>query len=188
MKKSLVVSALIFGASSLFALSIDEASVKPVVTGYKTDQKIAVPMTFKEAKFSFKATNGSVKEVLEGATALIDLNKVDTNKNPLRDKNMRDKFFAKLNSKEAKALINAVEGDDKAGKLKTTITFNGIQRDVEMGYVVENGKLVAKTSIDIKDYKATAAFDAFRTDTTIKGLHGNNTWSEVEIGFEVNVK
>ena len=61
MKKSLVVAALIFGASSLFALSIDEASVKPVVTGYKTNQKIAVPMTFKEAKFSFKTTSGSVK-------------------------------------------------------------------------------------------------------------------------------
>ena len=188
MKKSLVVAALIFGASSLFALNIDEASVKPVVTGYKTDQKIAVPMTFKEAKFSFKTTSGSVKEVLEGATALIDINKVDTNKNPLRDKNIRDKFFSKLGSQEAKALINAVEGDDKAGKLKTTITFNGIQRDVEMGYVVENGKLVAKASIDIKDYNATAAFDEFRTDPVIKGLHNSNTWSEIEIGFEINVK
>lgn len=188
MKKSLVAAALIFGASSLFALSVDEASVKPVVTGYKTNQKIAVPMTFKEAKFSFKTTSGSAKEVLEGATALIDLKKVDTNKNPLRDKNIRDKFFAKLGSQEAKALINTVEGDDKAGKLKATITFNGIQKDVEMGYVVENGKLVAKATIDIKNYNATKAFDEFRTDTAIKGLHGNNTWSEVEIGFEVNVK
>lgn len=188
MKKSLVAAALIFGASSLFALSIDEASIKPVVTGYKTNQKIAVPMTFKEANFTLKSTNGSVKEIFEGATALIDLNKVDTNKNPLRDKNIRDKFFAKLSAQEAKALVNSVEGDDKAGKLKTTITFNGIQREVEMGYVVENGKLVAKASIDIKDYKATPAFDEFRTDTTIKGLHGNNTWSEVEIGFEADVK
>ena len=190
MKKTLKV----FAAGALLATfasaaSIDAGAAKVNVVGYKTAAKTAVPMTFLDAKFNFAKTDGSISDILTGATSTVTLASADTIKNPLRDKNMRDKLFAKFSSPTAQAKINSVEGDDSKGVLKTTVSLNGQSKDVEMKYEVSAGKLVATGIINLeKDFNAKAAFDEFRNDKVIQGLHAKQTSPEVQIGFEVPVK
>ena len=58
-----------------------------------------------------------------------------------------------------------------------------------MKYEVSAGKLVATGIINLeKDFNAKAAFDEFRNDKVIQGLHAKQTSPEVQIGFEVPVK
>lgn len=188
MKKSVICVAGLL-VSFAFGLSVDPKGATVDVTAYKTATKIAVPMTFKDTKFTFLKENGSATEVLNGATAIIDLNKIDTHKNPLRDSNIKNKFFKFLVNQNAEAKVVSVTGDDKMGELKANIKFNGVEKEVPMKYEVKGGKLTAMGEIDLmKDFNSADAFTKFATDIAVASLHGKKTWENVTIGFSVPVK
>ena len=122
-------------AVSAFALDIDEAGAKVVFTGYKMQNKTAVPASFTSVKLTFAKTSGSVAEILTDATAQIDLNSIDTVKNPVRDKHVKEMFFANLASQESSGKITSVTGDDTKGELKATIKFNNVEQEIPMNLV-----------------------------------------------------
>lgn len=190
--KLLTISALMTSLAS--SATIDANATKIIATGYKTAAKTAVPMTFTNAKFNFLKTQGSISEILTGATSTVELLSVDTYKNPLRDKNMRDKLFAKFSTPSVQAKIKSVDGDDSKGTLKVSITLNGQNKDVLMNYEIQGDKvkgdkLVASGIINLEnDFNAKAAYDEFRTDKIVSGLHAKKTSPEVQISFEVPIK
>lgn len=176
-------------AVSAFALDIDEAGAKVVFTGYKMQNKTAVPASFTSVKLTFAKTSGSVAEILTDATAQIDLNSIDTVKNPVRDKHVKEMFFANLTSQESSGKITSVTGDDTKGELKATIKFNNVEQEIPMTYEVKDGKIVATGAISLeKDFGAKDAFEKFSSEKIIAGLHGGKTWEDVQIGFEIPVK
>ena len=148
-------------AVSAFALDIDEAGAKVVFTGYKMQNKTAVPASFTSVKLTFAKTSGSVAEM----------------------------FFANLASQESSGKITSVTGDDTKGELKATIKFNNVEQEIPMTYEVKDGKIVATGAISLeKDFGAKDAFEKFSSEKIIAGLHGGKTWEDVQIGFEIPVK
>lgn len=175
-------------ASFLNALSINESEVSIYATGYKLAKKVAVPMVFGDTYVKFGKKEGSAVEILEGSTAVIQLNSIDTKKNPIRNKVLREKLFAHFKGAEVKAKIIKADGDDTKGSLVVNIKLNGVEQDVPMNYEVLEDKINAKGVIDLKkDFDAAEAFEFFATDKHVQNLHAKQSYSDVEIGFEVKL-
>lgn len=181
-------------ASSLFAVSIDQTTAKVNLEAFKMPNKMKVPevggyATFKDAVFSFEKTEGSINEILTNATVKIDLNSIDTQKNQIRDNNVKTKFFANLSNQEANAKITAVNGDDNTGELTLLTTLNGVEKELTLKYEVKDGKILAMGEIDLTtDFNAKDAFDKFANDPSVSGLHGKKSWPNINVGFEISVK
>lgn len=188
-KPMLIISAAALLANLAFALEIDTNLAKIDITAFKTANKTAVPSTFNDVKFSFPKSSGSISEILTGATASIDLNSIDTFKNPIRDKNIKEKFFSHLASQNVESKITSVSGDDNVGEVKMSVKFNNVEKEIPMKYEVKDSKLIASGEIDFNsDFNAKDAFEKFSTDKIIAGLHSKKTWPNIIVGFEVPVK
>ena len=176
------------------ALQIDADAARIDFISYKMASKIRVPesgapATFKDAKFSFAKTSGSVAEILQDASVEFDLSSIDTGKNVVRDNNVKSKFFALLTTQKVSGKILSVAGDDTSGTANASINFNGASKEVALKYEIKGDKLVAMGQIDLQsDFDAKEAFDKFAADKVIQGLHGKKTWPQIEVGFEVPVK
>ncbi|MBO7369931.1 MAG: YceI family protein, partial [Campylobacter sp.] len=183
-------------ASQEGGIAIDPSGARINFLSYKMQSKAKVPetggpATFKNVEFNFANTNGSVAEILTNSTAKIDLTSIDTNKNPIRDNNVKNKFFAHLASQEVSGKITGVKGDDTSGDITLSLNFNGAEKEVELKYEVKDGKLTATGEIDLVEgnlFNTAEAFEKFATDPVIQGLHAKKSWSNVTIGFEVPVK
>lgn len=185
--KKIVLSLALASAMSLSALSLDSASAKASFTAYKMANKTAVPGTFKDVKFSFEKTDGTLAQILHNAKAEVNFNNIDTIKNPVRDGNIKNKLVAHLTTPKIEVTFSGANGDDKAGKIPANVSINGVSKAVEMTYEVSGGKLMAKGVLKPTDFMADA-FEKFRKDPVIAGLHGKNTHDEVIIIFEAAVK
>ncbi|MCR4942558.1 MAG: YceI family protein [Campylobacter sp.] len=194
MKKS-ILALSVLAASFLGAVEIDPAAAQVDFVGYKMQNKMAIPetapkvATFKEATFNFPKTSGSVSEILTNSTVTINLNSIDTVKNAIRDKNIKDKLFKNLASQTVEAKIVSVTGDDAAGEAKANVKLNNVEKEVVLKYEVKDGKLKGMGQINLEsDFGMADAYTKFKEDKMIQGLHGKKTWPEVEVGFEVPVK
>ena len=188
------VALFMWAPCHLSALQIDADAARIDFISYKMANKIRVPesgapATFKDAKFSFAKTSGSVAEILQDASVEFDLGSIDTGKNVVRDNNVKSKFFALLSTQKVSGKILSVTGDDTSGTANASINFNGASKEVALKYEVKDGKLVAMGQIDLQsDFDAKEAFDKFAADKVIQGLHGKKTWPQIEVGFEVPAK
>lgn len=176
-----VVGSLAMGAE------LDKASAKAEFAAFKMANKVRVPGFFRDVEFNFAKTSGSVAEILSGASAKVDFNKIDTIKNPMRDKNIKDKLVAHLSTPEISVKFDEVKGDDKAGEVKASVSLNGTTKQIPMKYSVEDKKLTTIGTIKMTDFM-TEAYDKFRLDKAISALHGKMTHDEVEIIFSADVK
>ena len=177
-------------------IEIDPSGARINFLSYKMPNKMKVPetgtpATFKTVEFNFANQSGSVAEILTNSTAKIDLSSIDTNKNAIRDNNVKNKFFAHLASQEVSGKITGVKGDDTSGDLTLSLNFNGIEKEVPLKYEVKDGKLTATGEIDLVEgnlFNTAEAFEKFASEPVIQGLHGKKSWSDIQIGFEVPVK
>lgn len=175
-------------------LSIDPATAKVIFESFKMPNKMKVPeiggyATFKNAEFNFLNTSGTVSEILANATVKIDLNSVDTQKNQIRDNNIKTNFFTHLTNQEANAKILSVNGDKDSGKIILLATLNGVDKEIELKYEIKEGKITAMGEIDLTtDFNAKEAFDKFANNPVIAGLHGKKSWPNINIGFEISTK
>ena len=178
---SLALAAAVFGA--------DVGDTKVFATAFKTANKLAVPMFFTQHEFKFQSKSGSVPDILNGASAVVLLDSVDSDRNPLRDKNINDKFFTHFKNKTAKAKIKSVDGSDRRGSFVADVLINTSTKELTFNYEVVENKIVAKATIDLStDFALNNAFENFKNDKIIEGLHGKITWQDVEIGFEIALK
>ncbi|BCX80268.1 YceI family protein [Campylobacter sp. 19-13652] len=184
--KKIFISLALLAAGTLSAATLDAANASVKFEGYKLANKTAVPGTFKDVEFSFPTTDGSIESILKGASAKIDFNKIDT-KLPVRNQNIINKLVKFMKTPQIVATFENVKGDDKAGEIDAKISLNGETKPVALKYSVENGVLKASGVINQLDFMPEA-FDKFKTDKVIQGLHGKLTHPEVTIIFEAPVK
>lgn len=177
-------------------IEIDANGARINFVSYKMANKMKVPeaggpATFKEVEFNFANTSGKVAQILTNSTAKINLNSIDTNKNAIRDNNVKNKFFANLASQEASAKIVSVSGNNEEGQISMSLNLNGVEKNITLKYEVKDGKLTATGEIDLVEgnlFNTAEAFEKFASEPVIQGLHGKKSWSDVQIGFEVPVK
>ena len=153
-------------------------------TAYKTPLKIGVGGHFNTADFKAASVKAdTLSALLSGSTVNIAVASVDS-KNKGRDEKLLNDFFKQMAGPDIKAKI--VKLEEKSGIATVSVTMNGVTRDVPMKYSFSNGKLRADGVIDLIDFKAQNALKSI--NTACYDLHQGKTWSDVNIGFTMDVK
>ncbi|WP_415395971.1 YceI family protein [Sulfurimonas sp. CS5] len=159
---------------------------------YKTPAKAGVGGIFNSVKYTAVAPKGNnFREILVGSSVVIDTKSVNS-KNSGRDEKLVKFFFEQMSSKNITAKIVDIKsnkrerGKPKTGVMSVGVTMNGVTKNVPMSYVFNKGDLSATGNIDILDFSASKALSAI--NKACYDLHEGKTWSDVEIGFQTNIK
>ncbi len=156
---------------------------------FKTPMKLGVGGHFNTVDFKASSVKAdSLSALLTGSTVNIAVASVDS-KNPGRDEKLLNDFFKQMAGPDITAKIVTLKRDEKArksGLLTAAVTMNGVTRDVPMKYSFKDGRLSADGVIDLIDFKAQNAFTSI--NTACYDLHQGKTWSDVNIGFTMDIK
>ncbi len=182
MRKLVLSSILALGLiSSLNAYELNgDLGVK--WTGFKTAKKVGVSGTFKDMKIAIGKSD-SLSDFLKSAKVEIDALKIDS-KLPFRDKNITSTIFSLASAKNIKGAISQV--DETKKELTLDVTMNEVTKAVPMKYEIQNGKIVAKGSLEILDYGLKSSFEAFALKC--KGFHAGKTFSDVDLEITLPFK
>lgn len=163
-----------------FGASIDTSKIEMYWVGYKLANKTAVKGSFSNVSYKLKKKEGSIKEMLEGASAKITLSNLSV-ANPVAKKNLTEGFFSKFASPKIDVkIIQVMEGENQ-GTLLAKVSMNKKSQLIPMQYTITDGKLQAKGVIDILSFKLDKALESLIK--VCGSLHQGYTWTQVEIGF-----
>ena len=165
-------------------LTVVEDSTKVSWTGFKTTDKVGVTGTFTKLKLENLQAGNTPEEILEGARAKMTTASLSSN-NDVRDGKLKNIFFGAMRDTE---LIDVIF-NFRTEKLFTTITMNGVTKEVEASYTVADNVLKLKTEITISDFGAQAALDKIHEACydLHKGADGvSKTWDTVDVTGEVH--
>ena len=182
---SLLLAASLAQANCSFS---QPSSVDVTWKAFKTPMKLGVGGHFKEV--NFKSTTPKANDLntlLAGSTVNINVASVDS-KNAGRDVKLLNEFFKKMSGTGINAkIISLVKNKDarKTGVVTIEVTMNGTTRNVPMKYAFKDGKLTANGVIDLVDFKAEGALKSI--NTACFALHKGKTWSDVNIGFTMDI-
>ena len=183
--------------SLLLALSLSQAdctfsqpdNVDVTWKAFKTPLKLGVGGHFTNTDFKAASLKAPMlKTLLVGSTVTIAVASVDS-KNKGRDEKLLNDFFKQMAGPDITAKIVALKKGETAknsGVLTASVTMNGVTRDVPMTYSFSQGKLAANGVIDLSDFKAQSALKSI--NTACYELHQGKTWSDIEIGFTMDIK
>ena len=159
---------------------------------YKTPFKKGVGGTFDKVSYTAVKKEGiNFQEILVGSVITIDKKSVNSN-NKGRDAKLVKFFFDMMEDAQINARIISikpdprVKGKPKTGILITEITMNKVLKVVPMHYRFDQGTLTATGTIDIFDFKGSAALQALNIACFEK--HQGKTWNDVTIGFSTHIK
>jgi len=156
---------------------------------YKTPMKLGVGGHFKAVDFkSSVAKANDLNTLLAGSSVHIDVASVDS-KNKGRDIKLLNEFFKKMSGAGITAKIVSLKKDKdarKTGLVTVVVSMNGVQREVPMRYSFKDGTLSAEGVIDLFDFKAAPALASI--NKACFALHKGKTWSDVSIGFSMQIK
>jgi len=182
--------------SLLLAFSLSQANcsfsqpsaVDVTWKAFKTPLKKGVGGHFKTVNFKSDIKSAkTLNTLLQGATVDIDVSSVDS-KNPGRDVKLLNSFFKQMTDTQIKAKIISLKKDEnarKSGIATVSITMNSVTKEVPMTYSFNNGKLSANGVIDLLDFKASKALQSI--NKACFDLHQGKTWSDVNIGFSMDI-
>jgi len=178
----------VFCVAFMNAAVIDASKAIVKWTAFKTPEKVAVSGSFNDVKFKFGKPNKNqtVESQLDGATAVIDINKIELNDEG-KNETVKTHFFGSFAKKDAiKVTFKEVyEGKDK-GTILANVRMNGKTAKVPMQYEVTQDKITAKGIIDMSEFALESA--RANLQKACYELHEGFTWSQVEIGFEAPIK
>ncbi len=190
-----VLSSLIYAGEATKKPSCilsQEGAVEINWKSYKTAAKIGVGGSFDDVSYTaIKKEGKNFKEILVGSSVTIYTNKVNS-KHEDRDLKLTNSFFNILNDKKITAKIIEIKAQEKemnkpkTGTLIVEITMNGVTKKVPLKYIHDKGIMRADGFIDILDFKASKALASI--NKACSDLHDGKTWSDVAIGFKMNIK
>lgn len=153
-------------------------------TAYKTPLKIGVGGHFNTLDLKAASVKAdTLSALLTGSTVKIAVASVDS-KNKGRDEKLLNDFFKQMAGPDIKAKI--VKLEEKSGIVTIAVTMNGVTRDVPMQYSFSDGRVSADGVIDLIDFKAQNALTSI--NTACYDLHQGKTWSDINIGFTMDIK
>ena len=159
---------------------------------YKTPAKLGVGGVFNEVAYTaVKAKGKNFKEILVGSSVVIDTSSVNS-KNEGRDLKLVNSFFkllgdGKINAKIVDMTSNKrVKREPRTGTITVEISMNGVTKSVPMNYTYDKGLMKSEGFIDILDFSGASALASI--NKACFDLHKGKTWSDVAIGFELNIK
>ena len=178
--KKIIISGLLLAITAFAQCTYQSDTAKVTWKAFKTYEKIGVAGSFNQITFTPK-TAQNLEELLTGSRVLIDTKSVNSG-NAGRDATLVASFFKIQNVTSIDAKIVSV----KDAKALVQITMNEITKTIPMAYTVQEGKVVAKGTIDLGDFTMLSSLQAI--NKSCFDLHGGKTWQDVEIGFEIPTK
>lgn len=189
MKKTALSLLLALGLAQADCTFSQPDNVDVTWKAYKTPLKLGVGGHFGAVDFkAASAEAAALNALLVGSTVNIAVASVDS-KNKGRDEKLLNDFFKQMSGPDITAKIVSLKRDEaaeKSGLLTVSVTMNGIARDVPMTYSFSEGRLTADGVIDLADFKAENALKSI--NTACYDLHQGKTWSDVAIGFTMDIK
>jgi len=159
---------------------------------YKTPSKLGVGGVFNEVAYTaVKAEGKNFKEILVGSSVVVDTSSVNS-KNEGRDLKLVNSFFKLMGDGKITAKIvdmtsnKRVKREPRTGTLTVDISMNGVTKSVPMSYKYDKGLMKSEGFIDILDFSGSDALVSI--NKACFDLHKGKTWSDVAIGFELNIK
>ena len=189
MKKIALSLILAFGLAQAHCNFSQPTDVDVTWKAFKTPMKLGVGGHFTNVNFKSstpKATD--LNTLLAGSTVTIDVASVDS-KNQGRDVKLLNEFFKKMSGEGISAKVISLQKNKEARKTgiaTVEVTMNSVSRKVPMKYAFQDGKLSANGVIDLLDFNAATALKSI--NTSCFALHKGKTWSDVNIGFTMNIK
>ena len=192
---SLLLSTALFAEQATLKTGCVLSQEGAVVVGwkaYKTPAKLGVGGLFDDITYKAAKKEGkNFKEILIGSSVLINTNSVNSH-NEGRDKKLVASFFKLLGSKTIDAKILDIKQTSekkerpRKGVITTSITMNGISKDIPMTYTYDKGTMKAEGFIDLFDFQASNALSSINKACFV--LHKGKTWNDVAINFSLNIK
>ncbi len=167
-----------------------DGALSVTATGYKTAKKVPVGASFTAVKFDYKS-NKDFAAFLKSMNVTINALSVTVSPtDPLieqKNKNLMVLFQENMGAKTSTimAKIVDVKGDDKKGMLDISITMNKVTKVVPFNYMVQDGKLMAESSIDMMDFMMNESFASFVK--AVGPLHEGKTFTEVGLKFALPI-
>lgn len=189
MKKIALSLILAFGLAQASCNFAQPTNVDVTWEAFKTPLKLGVGGHFTKVNYKSSVKSATdLNTLVAGSTVNIEVASVDSN-NKGRDVKLLNDFFKQMAGPDIKAKIVSLKKDKdarKTGVATVSVTMNGVTRSVPMKYSFGNGKLSANGVIDLFDFKASKALKAI--NTACYDLHQGKTWSDVNIGFTMEIK
>jgi len=162
----------------------DPKQIKLEWTAYKFTNKTPVKGSFTSTTFSGPESAATVKDLFKGLSAEID-GKTPDSKDPVRNGNVANSFFAKLaNDGKITAKTSLVQGDDQKGTIDIAIDMNGVNKVLTFDYTVADGVVTAKSHLDFPAFRLEEALDSLHK--TCEAMHTgpdgeSKTWGEADL-------
>lgn len=169
-----------------------QGDVKVSWKAYKTPAKIGVGGVFDDVTYTAVKKEGkNFKEILVGSSVVIKTASVNS-KNESRDAKLVNAFFGLLSGETIRAKIvdmtsnKRVKREPRTGTITLEVTMNGVTKKVPMTYSYDKGLMKSEGFIDIFDFAGSKALASLNKACFDK--HQGKTWSDVAVGFEMNIK
>lgn len=162
--------------------SYNEGSTELTWTAFKTPEKVGVSGSFNEIQVESENSDDKMV-VLESLSFKMNTASVESN-NEDRNGKIADKFFGTINTPEITGRVKSI-GDD--GKAIIAISMNGVEKDVEGDYTLEDNTFSYTTTIHLEDWNALDGVAALNEEChslhMTDGKGESKLWSEVDLSF-----
>lgn len=173
----LICATALMTASAFGSCTYNADTARISWKAFKTYEKIGVSGSFNRVTFA-PHSEASIENLLVGSKVTIDTTTVNSG-NSGRDVTLIKSFFKVQNLDTLNGVIVGV----KDSKAITQITLNHVTKTIPLAYVVQEGKIIAKGTIDLGDFDLLPSLHSL--SNACFDLHGGKTWQDVEIEFKI---
>ncbi|XDD51198.1 YceI family protein [Leptospira sp. WS92.C1] len=171
----------------------DHSSTKFGWKAFKFTEKTGVGGSFDTIEVVGTTAGNSPEKALKGLRFKIDPNTVNSG-NPERDGKIKGAFFypLKANGKiEGKVVSATLSSDKTSGKGTIQLSFNGVRKNLDVAFTIQEGTLNATGKLELADWKALSSVEALNKVCTDlhQGKDGvSKLWPDVELTISTKLK
>ncbi|MCT4581902.1 MAG: YceI family protein [Flavobacteriales bacterium] len=169
--------------------SIDPSTVQLAWTSYKHNEKTPVGGVFDMLELNNTVVAEKPEETFQKATISINTRTVNSD-NEVRDEKIKNSFFGTMSQTDfLTGKIVAIEGEGN-GTAVIAIAMNGVEKEQDFKWKIEEGKVEFKTELNVEDWNAKPSLDSLNLvcEDLHKGADGvSKLWSTVEVNITAEI-
>lgn len=169
--------------------SIDPSTTQLEWTSYKHNEKTPVGGVFDMMELSNTVVSEKPVETFKNATISINTRSVNS-KNEVRDEKIKNSFFGTMDKTDfLTGKIVSLEGEEN-GSAVISITMNGVEKEQDFKWKIDEGKVEFKTELNVEDWSAKPSLDSLNLvcEDLHKGADGvSKLWSTVEVYIRADI-
>ncbi len=169
--------------------SVDPSTVQLEWTSYKHNERTPVGGVFDMMELNNTVVAENAVETFKNATISINTRTVNSD-NAVRDEKIKNSFFGTMDKTDfLTGKIIDVQGEEH-GHAVVRITMNGVEKDQEFAWKIEEGKVAFKSELNVEDWNAVPSLDSLNLvcEDLHKGADGvSKLWATVEVNITADI-